>query len=166
MHTDHAYQKAKDLYKSLAEPTHIPTEILKLDSNADGSAVERTEEALRRRDDRQLNDRLYLAHYAEQIVDQFSLKDCQNQAMGRTEENWLKPATDKECKHTLSKFTKQAHGLLQDGSSRAERDASVGGVSNAAAAHSNFQAFRFLWSSKSQILSVHFIQLNPYMLQT
>lgn len=24
--------------------------------------------------------------------------------------------------------------------------------------------FRFLWSSKSQILSVHFIQLNPYLL--
>ena len=85
--------------------------------------------------------------------------------MGRMEQNWLKAPGD--CKHTLSKFTKQAHGLLQDGFSRAERDANVGGVSSASAsAHSNFLAFRFLWSTKSQILSVHFIQLNPYMLQT
>lgn len=150
MHTDHAYQKAKDLYKCLFRPQ--ATEIQARYPDVD-----------QRLDDSQLNDRLYLAHYAEQIVDQFSLKDCQNQAMGRLQESWLKA----ECKHTLSKFTKHAHGLLHEGCSRTEKESSAGGVSSASAsANSNFQAFRFLWSSKSQILTVHYIQLNPYMLPT
>lgn len=83
--------------------------------------------------------------------------------MGRLEESWLKGG--KECKHTLAKFTKHAHGLLQEGFARTEKETSTGGVNTASAsAHSNFQAFRFLWSSKSQILTAHFIQLNPYML--
>lgn len=150
MHTDHAYQKAKDLHKSLFEPSRLAAEAQMLE-RADGSAAQRPDLDVESRHDRsQLNDRLYLAHYAEQIVDQFSLKDCQNQAMGRLEESWLKASGDKECKHTLSKFMKHAHGLLQEGFSKTEKETSTGGVSSASAsANSNFQAFRFLWSSKS-----------------
>lgn len=82
--------------------------------------------------------------------------------MGRLQDSWMKKEDDNECKHTLSKFSKSSHGLLQEGSRANET--SAGGHNATAAAHSNFQVFRFLWSSRSQILSVHFIQLNPYLL--
>lgn len=54
MHTDHAYQKAKDLFKSFMKP-----------SSGDKKNLQS-----------KANDRVYLAHYVEQIVDQLSLKDC------------------------------------------------------------------------------------------
>lgn len=82
--------------------------------------------------------------------------------MGRLQESWMKADGEPDCKHTLSKFSKHSHGLLQDGLRSNETGA--GSQNAAAAAHSNFQVFRFLWSSKSQILAVHFIQLNPYLL--
>lgn len=87
--------------------------------------------------------------------------------MGKQSSGWLRPTGDNDCKHTLAKFKKHSHGIYQESNSKMEKDTAAGGAGAASAsAHSNFQAFRFLWSSTSQILSVHFIQLNPYMLQT
>ena len=67
----------------------------------------------------------------------------------------------------MSKFKKHSHGIYQESNAKFEKDTAAGGAGAASAsAHANFQAFHFLWSSPSQILAVHFIQLNPYMLQT
>jgi len=59
----------------------------------------------------------------------------------------MKAEDENDCKHTLSKFSKNSHGLLQDGLRSNETGA--GSHNATAAAHSNFQVFRFLWSSQS-----------------
>lgn len=61
MHTDHAYQKAKDLYKTLSAPSRIAAEAARHENARaeDGNALMDYDEPS------QLNDRLYLAHYAE-----------------------------------------------------------------------------------------------------
>lgn len=62
MHTDHAYQKAKDLYKTLSAPSRITAEAAR---NEKARAEDGNEALMDYDEPSQLNDRLYLAHYAE-----------------------------------------------------------------------------------------------------
>lgn len=35
-------------------------------------------------------------------------------------------------------------------------------TSAAATQQANFQVFRFMWSTKSNVMSIHYLNLNPY----
>lgn len=153
MHNDQAYQKANYLFKSMNKP---PSR----------GATGNSESPYDSNEQHQLNDRVYLANYVEQIVDLFSLKDNQNYQMGRNHKifNQHEKLGDGHCRHSLSKFVNQTNGILNDASKTDKDTSSISNTNSSAAANSNFQVFRFLWSTKSQILTIHFLQLNPYML--
>jgi hypothetical protein len=87
------------------------------------------------------------------VVEQLALKDYLNSAKS------FKPKTGDGCLHSQSKF-KQILKTYDPSEQASKQDA--GATANTGLQSQNFQAFRLLYSKKSRIMSIHFINLNPF----
>lgn len=137
MHSDHACQKSMKMFQTFKD----------------------------KRPNTALNDRVYLSTYVEQIIDQLSLKEAQNEATQKR---------TGRCPHAGAKFNQGSQGIDMDRAQQTKAESGGGGAAGgpqlsttaAATQQANFQVFRLMWSKKSQIMAIHYLNLNPYQIQT
>lgn len=101
------------------------------------------------------NESLYLANYAHEAVEKFSLAENLN-----TRKSYKQK--EGQCGHTAVKFAEGRLGLENDGrQTRSEANPNQSS-SLSTLNQNNFQVFRLLYSPTSKVLAIHYLNLNPY----
>ena len=131
MHNDHAWHRALDLFKA---------------SQIDEGCEKKV-----------FNERVYLAYYAESVIEQFSLHSEMKEAVETPQKR------EYGCGHTTKKFINVNQGMANDNMMKNEKnDMSTTAIQQQL---QNFQTFRLMWSKNSKIMSIHMVNLNPFQIQ-
>lgn len=105
-----------------------------------------------------LNEAYYLQTYIDQTIDQFNLKDKMKQQRS------FKDCKEGGCNHSRAKFDSKKFCSLHNQDDTNKKLLEQTNSASATLQQSNFQLFRMMFSSKSNIMSIHFLNLNPYQM--